>query len=308
MIDSNNRKIDYLRVSLTDLCNLKCKYCSSIKEIKVDHNDVLSIEEYVKVIKCFNKLGITKVRLTGGEPLLKKGIITLIKELSNFIDNISLTTNGILLNDYAIFLKNSGLKSLNISLDTLDKDKYYDLTKGDISKTIEGINKSFELGFNIKINAVLQKDINDCEVLDLLKFASNVNAKLRFIELMPFNNNIDYYKKHYISSEEIIKRYNLIYKYTENTCEYYEYKDGSLIGFIRPISNKFCSSCSRIRLTSFGDVIPCLHNKISYNIKEYMYDEILLTNKLKEIIYNKPKDHNIDKGVYQEIDMQKIGG
>lgn len=308
MIDNYNRKIDYLRISLTDLCNLKCKYCASNKQVKVEHSSLLSIEEYVKVVKVFNKLGVTKVRLTGGEPLLKKGIVELISELSKFIDNIAITTNGILLNDFADILKEAGLKNLNISLDTLNSDVYYNLTGGDIIKTLAGINKSYNLGYNIKLNSVLQKGINDEEVLELLKYSNSVNAKLRFIELMPFANNIDYYNKHYISSEDIINKYHLVYKYSENTCEYYEYSDGSLIGFIRPISNKFCSSCSRIRLTSFGDVIPCLHNNISYNIKEYIYNEDELEKRLKEIIYDKPKNHNLEKGVYQSIDMQKIGG
>jgi len=308
MIDSYNRKIDYLRISLTDLCNLKCKYCCSSKEIKVDHSALLSIEEYIKIVKAFNKLGITKVRLTGGEPLLKKGIVDLVKELSTFIDNISLTTNGILLKEYALKLKEAGLKSLNISLDTLEKKKYKNLTNGDIDKTIDGIKEAYKLGYKIKINSVLQKGINDLEVLELLKFSKSVNAKLRFIELMPFSNNLKYYNDHYISSKEIIDKYNLKYKYSENTCEYYEYIDGSLIGFIRPISNKFCGTCSRIRLTSFGDIIPCLHSSKSYNIKEYINNSDELYNKLKDIILLKPEKHNLEKGIYQNIDMQKIGG
>lgn len=308
MKDKFNREIDYLRLSVTDLCNLKCRYCVNTLPEKVTHNDVLSIEDMTKVVKACVNLGVKKVRITGGEPLVKKGLIDLIKQISPLVNgNIAITTNGQLLSKMAKDLKDAGLTKINVSLDTLDPKLYMYLSFGDLNNTLEGLQKAYELGFKIKINAVLQKDINDNKLDELLAYCDKIHATLRFIELMPFKSTEDYFEHHYTSTDEMIKRYNLVYKYSEGTAEYYSYKD-KIVGFIRPISNRFCSSCNRIRVTSFGEFIPCLHSKITYSLKEYLSDTIELENKIKEYIGLKPEHHHLDEGERQEIDMIKIGG
>ncbi len=308
MLDKFNRNISYLRLSVTDLCNLNCKYCSSSNEVKVSHFDLLSNEEMVKVIKVFHNLGIKKVRITGGEPLLKKGLCDLIRQLSTFIDDIGITTNGQLLPDMINDLKDAGLKSINVSLDTLDPIKYQYLTLGKIDNVLKGLEMAYNLHLSIKINAVLLKGVNDEEIFELAKYAKSINAKFRFIELMPFTTTLDYFNKYYISSDEIIKKYNLIYITSNGTSEYYKNAQGLEIGFIRPISHKFCKECNRIRMTSFGKIIPCLHSKDTYDIKEYIDDEKRLEERLIEIINLKPKEHHINEGNIQSLDMRKIGG
>lgn len=307
MKDSFNRDITYLRLSITDLCNLKCRYCTTHKQVKVDHLDVLSIEEMTSVVKVCSELGIKKVRITGGEPLLKRGLVELIKKVSEFVEEIGLTTNGVNLKEYAKDLKEAGLKSLNISLDTLNKDDYKYLTFGDINNVLEGIEEAHKLGFKIKINSVLQKGINDNNLDEMLEYCKSVNAKLRFIELMPLKDTEEYFEKYYISTDEMIKKYNLEYLYSEGTAEYYKYKDYE-VGFIRPISNKFCKNCNRIRFTSFGDMITCLHSNKSYNLKEYLDNEVLLKEKIKELILSKPEHHNLETGERIDKDMRNIGG
>jgi len=307
MLDNCGRDINYLRLSITDLCNLKCSYCSVSIQERVQHSDLLTIEQMVDIIKVFHELGINKVRITGGEPLIRKGIVNLVDQLSKFIDNVSLSTNGLLLSSFIDDLSKAGLKSVNISLDTLDYKKYLLLTKGNINEVIDGIKKTHSLNIPIKINSVLMKGINDSEIGSLLEFCELYDAKLRFIELMPFEATKEFYNMYYISSEDIINKYQMKYLYSEGTAEYYQYKK-HVVGFIRPISKKFCSSCNRIRMTSRGDIISCLHSSQVYNINEYINDHVLLKNKISEIICKKLKEHHILDGDLQSIEMRKIGG
>ncbi len=308
MKDKFQREINYLRLSVTDLCNLKCRYCVTKEEVKVKHDDVLRIEEFAKIAKCCVNLGVTKIRLTGGEPLLRKGIVDLVQQISPLVNgNVAMTTNGLLLNKYAKELYGAGLRKLNISLDTLDAKQYRYISFGDVNEVISGIKYAFELGYLLKLNTVLQRGINDNSIDELVTFAKSVNAKLRFIELMPFEDTEEYYKQYYISADEIIRNHKMTYLYTDNTAEYYEYM-GTEVGFIRPISHKFCQNCNRIRITAFGEIIPCLHTNLVYNLKDYLNNENELEKAIRLAIYAKPASHKLDAGERQKIDMVKIGG
>lgn len=307
MLDSYKREINYLRLSVTDLCNLKCKYCMPNGVIKCSHDDILRIEELVKIVKALTQLGIEKVRITGGEPLVRRGVVSLIEQISPLVKKVSLTTNGILFAPLADQLKAAGLSAINISIDTLDAEKYKELTVGgNINEAIKGLKKANELGFNLKLNTVLQGGVNENSLPDLCKFAAENNATLRFIELMPFASTENYFENHYIPAAEIIKKYNLEFIEYENNCSYYNY-NGYKIGFITPISNKFCYNCNRIRVTAKGMCIPCLHCNKEYDLKPYLNDENGLISFLTKCIMAKPESHNLSAGERQK-NMYDIGG
>lgn len=302
MLDGHGRLIDYLRVSLTDRCNLRCIYCMPERGIeKKHHDDMLRFEEIYKIIKACASLGIKKVRFTGGEPLILKGIDKLIYETSNIpsIEDIAITTNGILLHDMADELKKAGLKRVNISLDTLKEDKFKLITRGgDINKVLSAIEKCIEIGLNpVKINTVVMRGINDGEIGDFINLTKTMPIHVRFIELMPIGEGAKLYKDGMMTSEEIIENYPdlMLVKDRSNTASIYKL-DGSkgTVGFISPLSSKFCSTCNRIRLTAAGTIKPCLHSEGEINIKKYIENEVMLTSALKDAIFNKPMEHHLD--------------
>lgn len=318
MIDQFGRNINYLRVSLTDRCNLRCKYCMPAEGIpKLNHEDILSFEEIIKIVKASASIGINKIRYTGGEPLILKGIDKLIYETSSIegIRDISMTTNGIFLYDVAEDLKKAGLNRVNISLDTLKADKFYDITRGgDLNKVIKAIEKCISLGYSpVKINTVLLKGINDDEIEDFINLTKELPVHVRFIELMPMGEAFDLYKEGTIKCDEVIKRHkNLILEQNDksSTAELYKLPNAKgHVGFIRPISCKFCENCNRIRLTASGTIKPCLHSRKEYNIRESLKNEEMLVSTLKEIIQGKPFEHNLEKeGSLSGKMMYQIGG
>lgn len=319
MIDKKGRKINYLRVSLTDRCNLRCVYCMPEEGIiKKTHEDIFRFQDILKVIKAASVLGVNKVRFTGGEPLIVKGIDKLIYETSKIqgINDISLSTNGILLSDAVKDLKKAGLNRVNISLDTLDREKYKAVTRGgDLNKVMDAIDKCLTLGVKpVKINAVLMKGFNDDEIDSFIKLTKENPIHVRFIELMPIGEGVKFFNDSFMSSKEIINRYpqlKSVEKEEFSTAELYKLKDGKgRIGFINPLSCKFCVECNRIRLTSEGGIKPCLHSEKEYNIKKYINNEALLTKELENIIYNKPLEHHLgeDKLSRSKKMMFQIGG
>ncbi len=319
MVDKKGRKINYLRISLTDRCNLRCIYCMPEEGIiKKTHDDILHFQEILKVIKSASVLGVNKVRYTGGEPLIIKGIDKLIYETSKIqgINEIALSTNGILLSDVIHDLKRVGLNRVNISLDTLDKDKYKGITRGgELNKVLEAIDKCLSLGIKpVKINAVLMKGFNDDEIDSFIKLTKESPIHVRFIELMPIGEGVKYFDDYFMSSKEIIKRYPELIpveKEEFSTAELYKLQDGKgKIGFINPLSCKFCVECNRIRLTSDGGIKPCLHSEKEYNIKKFINNEALLIKELENIIYNKPLAHHLveDKLSKSKKMMFQIGG
>lgn len=318
MLDKKGRNIEYLRVSLTDRCNLRCIYCMPEKGIdKKCHEEILRFEEVEKVITACAALGIKKVRFTGGEPLVMKGIDKLIKHTASMpdINDISLTTNGMLLADMAKDLKKAGLRRVNISLDTLEADKFKSITRlGDIDKVYEAIEKCLSLDMvPVKINTVLMKGVNDDEIGDFLRLTMDSPIQVRFIELMPIGEGQRYFNDCSMKVEEIIERYPELIPVKDDSRVASVYKmpgaKGS-VGLISPVSCKFCQDCNRIRLTSTGTIKPCLHSAEEINLKPYINDSQKLIDVIKNAVYNKPEEHHLETEKKSDTDrmMYQIGG
>ncbi|MGH4124028.1 MAG: GTP 3',8-cyclase MoaA [Clostridium sp.] len=319
MKDSYGRNINYLRVSVTDRCNLRCVYCMPEEGIKsLKHEDILRFEDTLKIVKAATALGINKIRYTGGEPLVMKDIDKLIYETSKLpgIDDIAITTNGILLSDMAGDLKKAGLKRVNISLDTLNSEKYKSITRvGNLDKVMESIDKCLSLGIKpVKINTVLMRGINDVEFEDFLNLTRELPVEIRFIELMPIGEGIKMYEKRKLSFVEMLGLHpELIKIETEksSTAELYKLTGAKgKIGFISPVSCKFCADCNKIRLTSTGTIKPCLHSEEEINLRKYVNNEEMLTNALKSAIFNKPLEHHLkEESASRSVKgMSQIGG
>ncbi|MDF2949317.1 MAG: molybdenum cofactor biosynthesis protein [Sedimentibacter sp.] len=318
MLDKKGRNIDYLRVSLTDRCNLRCIYCMPEDGIdKICHEEILRFEEVEKVITACAALGVKKVRFTGGEPLVLKGLDKLIKHTASMpdINDISLTTNGMLLADMADDLKKAGLKRVNISLDTLQSDKFKKITRhGDINKVFSAIEKCLSLDMvPVKLNVVLMKNVNDDEIGDFIKLTMDSPIQVRFIELMPIGEGQKYFDKCSMKVEEIIERFPELVPIQDDSRVASVYKmPGAIgsIGLISPVSCKFCSDCNRIRLTSTGTIKPCLHSAEEINLKPYLNDEQKLIDVIKNAVYNKPEEHHLETEGKSDTDrmMFQIGG
>lgn len=315
MKDALGRKIDYLRISVTDKCNLRCKYCMPEEGIThLNHNEILSIDETLKIVEVFKDLGIKKVRLTGGEPLVRNGILDLVKGIKNMgIEEICMTTNAIKLYDMAEDLKESGVDRFNISLDTLDADKFRDITRGgDLKKVLKSIDKLKQMDMNpIKINTVVMRHFNYDEIEDFVKFAEK-GVVVRFIELMPIGEAIGK-SDDYVSNEEIIKKIGNLQKIgidsqKSKVAEYYTNPNGAIVGFINPISHKFCSECNRVRLDCKGNLLMCLHSNKSINLKDSIRKDEDIRQIITQEIYNKPERHYLEEGNFNKRDMNTIGG
>ena len=304
MIDKFGRKIDYLRISVTEKCNLKCIYCIDENSILNScNNDILTDDEIVKIATECARLGIKKIRITGGEPLVRKNIESLIYRLKciNGIEEIYITTNGVLLHTKIENLKKNGLTGVNISLDSLNEDRFKKLTKFDkLQDVLLSIDKALELGLKVKINTVIVDDINKDEIIDFVNLTKDKNLDIRFIELMPIGAAKNYKGT---SNEEINQIINKNFKNIKvekgnkrsGPAKYIRvdnYK--GKIEFISPISNCFCEDCNRIRLTSSGFLKKCLHYNYGVDLKKHIRNNISDKN-LNELIYlniyDKPQKH-----------------
>ncbi len=316
MIDGYGRKINYLRVSLTKRCNLNCSYCGA----ECEKNEELTAGEIEKVVKVFVSLGIDKVRLTGGEPLLRKDVCDIasgIKALGG-VKKLAITTNGVLLSRYAQKLKSAGVDAVNISLDTTDRAEYEKITGFDLlPQVMQGINEAKKVGLSpLRLNAVLIRGQNDSQAEKLIDIARKNKIDVRFIELMPFSDDGEN-EKLVIKGEEILEKFPYLKPcenktgsdFEKSVARYYS-GEGFLgrIGFITPVSKNFCSECNRIRLLSDGKIRPCLGNNKVFDIKEYINNEILLTEKIKEAILSKPNAHSFGCGYANSHGLNKIGG
>ena len=328
MQDSFGRKIEYMRISLTDRCNLRCVYCMPESGVeKKQHEDILTLEEFAKIAEVAAELGIKKIRITGGEPLLRKGVIGFVKELKAIkeLEEITITTNGILLSDMAKDLKNAGLDRVNISLDTLKPDRFNEITRlGNLEDVFLGIKAAKEAGLlPIKLNVVLIKGFNDDEITDFIKLSVDEDIIVRFIELMPIGSCAGWSREHYISAKEVLSLHPELVPLEENRensgpARYYSLADGTgKVGFIDPVSHSFCSECNRIRLTSDGKIKPCLHSDEEIDLKTTLRSgkldgEIIeeIKESLQDTVFQKPKDHQFKKDGAGDIkrEMYKIGG
>ena len=320
MIDNLGRNINYLRVSVTDLCNLRCQYCMPSEGIrKMKHDQILTLEEIFQVVKAAVELGINKVRLTGGEPLVRKGIIQLIERIANLpgIKDLALTTNGVLLKEYAKDLKNAGLKRVNISLDTLNEEKYRQITRGgSISEVLNGIEAAVNAGLQpIKLNTVVIGGFNDNEIVEFAELTTE-GFDVRFIELMPIGQASGWAKSNFVSNGIIKdKLSDLIPVYDSDKsspARYYQLPGAAgKIGFINPISSHFCKYCNRIRLTADGRLKPCLHSNQEIDIKSILRNnQTDLKETISHAILAKPNQHTLNEINHQPItrDMVQIGG
>ena len=319
MLDGYGRNIDYARISLTDKCNLRCVYCMPEDKVYENNliNDTLSFNDYKFIINGLSQVGIKKIKFTGGEPLLYPHLIELIKyaHYECNIDDISITTNGIGLNEIAYELKRSGLKSVNISLDSLKSYKYKSITRGgNLTDVLKSINRCLELGIKVKINCVVIKRFNDDEVYDFIEMANYYPIDVRFIELMPIGEGEYFYENGYFNISKLINEIDELYKIEDekgSTTRLYQgkYAKGR-IGIITPISCQFCNTCNRIRITSDGKIKLCLHSNEETDIRYYLNKPMIFKEVLKEIILKKPDKHNLlennSSDTYRQ--MYEIGG
>lgn len=318
MKDKFGREIDYLRISVTDRCNFSCVYCKAGAVSHIPKETLMSYEEIQLFVKVVSDLGIKHVRLTGGEPLLRKDIEILIEKIRKIdgIDTIGLTTNGYYLEEKAESIFNAGLDSINVSLDSLDEKSFYEITRGgNLKKVLKGLEKIkiIKTG-KVKINTVITKHLPQ-ELPHFLNFAKENNFILRFIELMPVEgvNFGDIYVPASIIGEKLkdISPVELVSeKFGNGPAKYYRVKDlGIEVGIIAAISHRFCDKCNRVRLSSNGILFPCLNSAVGKNIRDLTIagKKGELASIVKETIYNKPFSHNFLKESIH-FNMCKLGG
>ena len=297
MIDRLGRNITYLRISVTDKCNLRCRYCMPEDGVcKKDHADMLTEDEIITAVEAAASLGITKLRITGGEPLVKKNIVSICRRAAAVkgIKEVCLTTNGILLPQLARPLKEAGVKRLNLSLDTLQPDKYAYITRiGKMDAFRAGLDAAFEAGFEkIKINSVLIGGFNDDEIASLANLTMKYPIDVRFIELMPMYDGGDFDENSLISCSKVLDVLHDIQPVTasDGVAQLYRMEGAQgNIGLIRPISAHFCNTCNRIRVTADGKLKPCLHSASEYHLKGLTLDEMKTV--MEQAILSKPQWH-----------------
>jgi cyclic pyranopterin phosphate synthase len=324
-IDRYGREINYLRISVTDRCNLRCIYCMPLEGIPLmSHDDILSYEEIVRLARLAHGMGFTKFRITGGEPLARKGLPHLVRQLAHLDDDVDLaiTTNGVLLARYAEDLEAAGLRRINISLDTLSREKFQRISRFDLfNEVVSGIQRAIGLEFDpIKINVVVVRGVNDDEILDFVEMTKDQPLWVRFIELMPFSRN-NWRGEDFVPADEIREYIESRYQLTaasrpDTSAPAVDYQvEGyeGYIGFIAPLSRNFCDLCNRLRLTADGHLLPCLHSPIEIDVRTPMRegasdDELRLI--LQKAMLAKPKGHILCRDSFERTrrDMSKVGG
>lgn len=318
LVDSYGRSIEYLRISVTDRCNFNCIYCQSKKSWKwLPPEEILSFEEIEKVAKVSSELGVKRIRLTGGEPLLRKDIEILIKKLSQIsgIEDLSLTTNGYFLEEKALTLKLAGLKRINISLDTLKREKFKELTgKDELDKILKGIERALEVGLNpVKINVVVIKGFNDEEIVDLAKLSLDKPLEVRFIEFMPIGKNPFWNesKVFYIAEvKKILENFRKLEPMISmggGPAKSYRWK-GALgkIGLISPLSEHMCKSCNRMRITADGKLRPCLFSDFEIDLKSALREKNFSLKEIFELALEKKPEKGFQNLTFKP--MRIIGG
>ena len=323
LTDSFQRQVNYLRISVTDRCNLSCIYCSVGSVPHLPRSEILSYEEIQRIVHVAASMGINKVRITGGEPLLRPDLNRLVEMLSQIegIDDISLTTNGTLLNKYAVELKQAGLKRVNVSLDTLKEDRFKHITGVDkLGEVLSGIKTARLAGLHpIKINMVVLQGTNEDETIDFARMSISQGWHIRFIEFMPFKMT-EAEVLRTASAQEIRERIQSLGKPEPCTVQadngpakYYRLPGArGTIGFISPVTEPFCHSCNRLRLTSDGQLRPCLLADSEVNLKEPLRNGASV-DELKQLIQQavaiKPERHHLAEGIApKRRPMCQIGG
>jgi len=309
LIDSFGRQVRYLRLSVTDRCNLRCTYCMAEDMTFLPKSKVLSLEEMAKVGEAFVELGVEKIRLTGGEPLVRNGIVDLAQNLGQLsgLRELVMTTNGVLLDKFAIPLKLAGLSRINISIDSLQASRFKSMTRfGQLSDVLRGIDAALDAGFEkIKLNAVILKGVNDDEVMPLTEFAVKKGVDISFIEEMPLGDISSHSRSETVISNASIKTI-LSERFELATSDYNDPASGpsrylqiansqTKVGFISPMSNNFCASCNRVRVTAEGRLLLCLGNEHSLDLREILRNDASeLKSEIIQSMTRKPEKHTFD--------------
>ena len=323
-IDTYGRRISYLRMSVTDLCNLRCRYCMPAEGVrKVSHNDILSFEQMLRIARIAVSQGIEKIRITGGEPLVRRNLVQFLGDLAviDGLRELVLTTNGILLRRCAHELRSAGVQRLNVSLDSLRPETFSSLTRGGkLESVLDGIAAAEQAGFPpVKINTVVIRGMNDCELIDFAAMTIRTPRQIRFIEYMPTTTAPDW-PSAYVSGEEILRKLGEAYELeavpsSKSSGPAAVYRiPGALgtIGVITPISNHFCNSCNRIRVTASGVIKGCLFDNSGVCLEPYLSgsdDE--LRDVLLQVLRDKPDRHHLSDSTVTQIvpfAMSQIGG
>ena len=309
LIDPFGRAVTYLRISVTDRCDFRCVYCMSENMTFLPKKDILSLEELEIICKVFIKLGTKKIRLTGGEPLVRKGILNLIrnlgKKIGNGLEELTLTTNGSQLERYAEFLKENGVNRVNVSVDHLDPNKFKEITRwGDLDKVLVGIEKAKSVGIKVKINMVALKDFNEKNIIEMIEWCSFNGYDMTLIEVMPMGdigseNRFNQYLPLSKIKERLSKKFNLINipKKTGGPARYYKIEGKKIdLGFITPLTHNFCESCNRVRLTCTGILYMCLGQDDNVDLKNILRNKgsSFLEESLFKAISKKPKGHDFN--------------
>ena len=316
MIDQYGRSIRYLRLSVTDRCNMRCRYCMPEEGVPLKkHDDMLTEDEMILAVRIAARLGVTKLRLTGGEPLVKKNILSICERAAavDGIREVCMTTNGTLLRKMAEPLKRAGLRRVNISLDTLDADKYARMTRGgDLRQALDGLDAALGAGFDkVKINAVLIGGYNDDEIPALAELTKRYPVDLRFIELMPMPGGAVFGDESYIPADRVLEALpDAVPEGSAGVSRLYRLPEApGRIGLISPLSRHFCDSCDRIRLTADGRLKPCLHSPEEISVKGL--GEEAMEQRMREAIWGKPRRHgelSEESRSCAQRNMNQIGG
>ena len=314
MLDGCGRTIDYLRLSVTDLCNYRCRYCMPAEGVcKRPHADILSVEELVEIGQAAVACGVKKIRLTGGEPLVRRGILDICRGLRAIpdLEELCLTTNGSLLSSMAAPLREAGVDRLNISLDTLRPDRFSGMTRlGSLSDVLEGIRTAENVGFtNLKLDTVLIGGFNDDEIGDFLALTMEHPWEIRFIELMPMGPCAGWEKSCFLSVDSILKRYSTLQESgVQGVARRYRLPGAKgTVGLISPLSHDFCADCRRIRVTADGKLKACLHSREELSLRGLYGEE--LEKAIRRGILQKPQRHHLAEGASDTPrTMNQIGG
>ena len=315
MIDGQGRSIEYLRLSVTDRCNCRCEYCMPAGGVPMlRHSDILSFEELAAIVRAAAELGVRKVRLTGGEPLVRRGVVDLVRMIAEVpgVEELAMTTNATLLAPMAADLKAAGLLRLNVSLDSLRPERYEQITRGgSLADALAGLEAARDAGFtHTKINCVLLGGVNDDELPDVAALANNDPVDVRFIELMPIGPAAKMARGSFVPAEKVLEALPCLEPCgRDGVAELYRMEGwAGRVGLIRPMSHKFCDGCSRIRVTADGRLKPCLHSAAEIDLRGLGHEELLCA--LRTGVAAKPKYHRLDEGRASDSarDMNEIGG
>ena len=310
MIDQFGRRVEYLRVSVTDKCNLRCIYCMPLEGLTwLKRDELLDYEEIETVIRTMAGMGLRRVRITGGEPLIRRDLPDLIRKISAIreIEDLSLSTNAVLLADQAQELKDAGIQRLNISLDSLQQERVDEIARrpGSFPKIFEGLEAAERVGFTpIKVNVVLIRDRNDDEIEDFARITKERPWHVRFIEVMPTGSNLDLSANSFVSCQEALRRVRAIDKlepvdgpFGNGPADYYRFPGApGTVGVITPMSHNYCHRCNRMRLTAAGQLRPCLFGEIETNLRDPLRAGQDLRPLIEETLQIKPERHYLVQG------------